>query len=265
MDSPIDYLANAEPAYWSLVHSLKNILKIPKDAHILEIGTGLGYMTYSLRKDGYMNAYGLDISQKAIEEACKQFGDYYICADARIYAKNCAVKYGFIYLMEVIEHMENPVELIKNILPLLNKGGYIMMTTPDKSVCPDSVIWATDKPPIHYWWFSDLSFKKMAGQLDLKVSFLNWTEYYKNHKRGLVNTKIDEILADNYFFDRNNQLIESENIGKKLKSSLIFPDWIKRTYLYRSITPFVYPLISKSITRIDRTKSTTLCVLLQPN
>lgn len=68
MDSPIDYLANAEPAYWSLVHSLKNILKIPKDAHILETGTGLGYMTYSLRKDGYMNAYGLDKANIFIPE-----------------------------------------------------------------------------------------------------------------------------------------------------------------------------------------------------
>jgi SAM-dependent methyltransferase len=263
MDSPIDYLANAEPAYWSLVHSLKHILKIPKDAHILEIGSGLGYMTYSLRRDGYMNAYGLDISQKAIEEANRQFGDYYMCSDARTYSKNSDSKYDFVYLIEVIEHIENPVDLINDILPLLNKGGHIMMTTPDKSIYPDSAVWATEKPPIHYWWFSNNSFRKIAEQLDLKVSFLNWTEYYKNHKRELINTKIDELLADTYFFDENNRLIEPGNIGKKLKSFRIFPDWIKQTYLYRKITPVVYPIISKSITRIDKTKSTTLCVLVK--
>jgi SAM-dependent methyltransferase len=265
MKSPIEYLANAEPAYWSLVHSLKNILKMPKDAHILEIGSGLGYMTYSLRKDGYINTYGLDISQKAIDEASRHYGDYYICSDARTCSKNSDSKYDFIYLIEVIEHMENPVELISDILPLLNKGGHIMMTTPDKSIYPDSVVWATEKPPIHYWWFSDHSFKKIAAQLDLNVSFFNWSKYYRNHKRELINTKIDKLLTDNYFFDQNNQLIESGNIEKKLKSHRIFPDWIKRTYLYKKITPFIYPVISKSITRVDKMKSTTLCVLLRKN
>ncbi|MDR0613461.1 MAG: hypothetical protein LBG45_08325 [Dysgonamonadaceae bacterium] len=63
IDSPIDYPADAEPAYWSLVHTLKHILKIPKEANILEIGSAWAYTIYAQRKDGYMNAYGLDISQ----------------------------------------------------------------------------------------------------------------------------------------------------------------------------------------------------------
>jgi SAM-dependent methyltransferase len=266
VDSPIDYLANAELAYWSLVHTLKHILKIPKEACILEIGSGLGYTIYALRKNGYVNAYGLDISQKAVEEANKQFGNYYICSDARTYIKDSGgKKYDFIYMTEVIEHIENPVEFINNILPLLNKGGHIVMTTPDKSVYPDNAVWASDKPPVHYWWFSDNSFRKIAERLDLEVSFLNWSKYYNKHKRELINAKIDELFADTYIFDENNKLIAHGDIEKKLKSVRIFPNWVKQTYLYRKITPFVYPILSKSFTRIDRTKSTALCVLLRKN
>jgi 2-polyprenyl-3-methyl-5-hydroxy-6-metoxy-1,4-benzoquinol methylase len=239
MDSPIDYLANTESAYLGLVYTLKYILKISKESNILEIGSGLGYTIYALRKDGYVNAYGLDISQKAIEEANRYFGDYYICSDARTYVKDFGGnKYDFIYLTEVIEHIENPVEFISDILPLLNKGGCIVMTTPDKSIYPDNMVWVSDKPPVHYWWFSDNSFRKIAERLDLEVSFLNWSKYYSNHKRELINMKSVELFTNTHVFDEDNRLIEHKqmNFDKKLKSLRIFPDWVKQTYLYRKIT-----------------------------
>jgi 2-polyprenyl-3-methyl-5-hydroxy-6-metoxy-1,4-benzoquinol methylase len=258
--NPIEYLANSESAYWALIHALKRTLKVPKQANILEIGSGLGYMTYALRKDGYSNAIGLDIAQKAVDKASEEFGRFYICSDAYKYAKETSLKYDIIFMTEVIEHIENPVELIRALISLLNNDGTLVITTPDKSIYPDHVIWATDKPPVHCWWFSDKSLKYLAKYFKMEVSFVDFTEYYINHNRELINMKLIDPLFNRYVFDKDNQLIETKSI-KDLKSFYVLPDWIKNTYLYRKLSPVIYPMLMKSIKRVDRNKSNTICAL----
>jgi SAM-dependent methyltransferase len=260
--NPIGYLANLEPAYWALIHTLKKTLNVSKEANILEIGSGLGYTTYALRKDGYCNAVGLDISQKAVDEATKEFGAFYICADAYKYAKETSRKYEVIFMTEVIEHIENPVELIKNLISLLAKGGTLVMTTPDKSIYPDDVTWATDRPPVHCWWFSDKSFDYLSKYLNMDLSFVDFTEYYIHHTRELINLKLnDSLFNGDYIFDKDNSLKETKGI-KNLKSLYILPGWIKKTCLYKQISRVIYPVLSKSIIKVRRNKSNTLGVLL---
>src|ERR1035437_5521551 len=46
--NPLKFLADSEPSYWGPIYTLRHILKIGKSARILEVGSGLGYLTYSL-------------------------------------------------------------------------------------------------------------------------------------------------------------------------------------------------------------------------
>jgi 2-polyprenyl-3-methyl-5-hydroxy-6-metoxy-1,4-benzoquinol methylase len=257
---PVTYLTNSEPAYWSFVHALKNILNVSKEAAILELGSGLGYMVYALRKDGYSNVFGLDIAQEAVERA-KRFGEFYICEDMYKYAQKTSQKYDVIFMTEVIEHVEDPQKLIKCLIPLLKDGGTLLMTTPDKSIYPDHVIWATERPPVHCWWFSEMSFRFLAQYFNMNISFVDFTKYYTIHKRELINMKLDEMLFNSYIFDKDNQVKEIQGI-KSLKSFRILPEWLKKTCLYRKISPVILPVLSKSIKKVDRKKSTTMCILL---
>ena len=59
-NDPLDYLAKSEPTYFGVAEFF-NKFKIPRDAKILEIGSGLGYLTYALRKSGY-NARAIELS-----------------------------------------------------------------------------------------------------------------------------------------------------------------------------------------------------------
>ncbi|OAV68870.1 3-demethylubiquinone-9 3-methyltransferase [Bacteroidales bacterium Barb4] len=258
---PIEYLANSEPAYWAPVYALKKVLNTPKDANILEIGSGLGYMTYSLRKDGYKNAVGLDIAHEAVNKAIDELGSFYICADANKYAKENVKKYDVVFMTEVIEHIEDPLGFIQSLIPLLKDGGTLIMTTPNKSIYPDNVIWATDKPPVHCWWFSEKSFKHLSHYFNMGISFINFAEYYDNHNRELINIKLyNNFLFNDYVFNKDNQLIKTKDI-KSVKSLYILPKWIKKTRLYKKISCMIYPMLSKSFIKVGN-NSNTLCVLL---
>jgi 2-polyprenyl-3-methyl-5-hydroxy-6-metoxy-1,4-benzoquinol methylase len=260
-NNPLDYLANSEIAYWALVRVLKKTLNVSKDANILELGSGLGYTTYALRKDGYVNAFGLDIAKEAVDKAIAKFGQFYICADAAKYAQTSSTKYDVIFMTELIEHVENPKQLLENLIPLLKNGGSFVMTTPDKSIYNDDVAWATDRPPVHCWWFSDKSFYYLADYLHMNATFVDFSEYYSNHQRLLINVRLYEALCNTHIFDTSNQLIASEHVSG-LKSFRILPGWIKKTSLYKTLSWLIYPLLSDSMKRISKKKSATLCVLL---
>ncbi|MDR2410739.1 MAG: class I SAM-dependent methyltransferase [Bacteroidales bacterium] len=120
--NPIQYLHDAEEAYWGGLTVLKQKVKDKKNANILEVGCGMGYLTYSLIKDGY-NATGLDISQHAVDEAIRNFGEHYICADIFKYAEEHRDYYDIIIMTEVIEHVDSPVELLRAVLQVVKRGG----------------------------------------------------------------------------------------------------------------------------------------------
>ena len=79
VDNPLGYLAESEDVYWSIRESLSGLLPAFK---ILEIGSGLGYMTFALRKAGF-DAIGIDISHVAVENATARFGPFYQQADMK--------------------------------------------------------------------------------------------------------------------------------------------------------------------------------------
>ncbi|MDR1057527.1 MAG: methyltransferase domain-containing protein, partial [Coxiellaceae bacterium] len=77
---PLQYLADAEPAYCAVMNIIRVAAANRKDVKILEIGSGLGYFTYALNHAGY-HATGIDISESGVAQARQTFGDYYLCAD----------------------------------------------------------------------------------------------------------------------------------------------------------------------------------------
>ncbi|HTO16061.1 MAG TPA: class I SAM-dependent methyltransferase [Edaphocola sp.] len=175
---PISFLSERESMYWAAYQTVKSFND--KEIQILEVGSGLGYLTYSLRKAGY-KAHGIDISSNAVEAAKKNFGDYYIAADIFEFNKSNQKAYDLIILTEVIEHLEDPVNFIKCLLKMLKDNGKILITTPNKSVNIPSLPWMTELPPVHLWWFSEHSVKSLAAQLDCNYELLNFKEFNRNN------------------------------------------------------------------------------------
>lgn len=213
ISDPLGYLAATFEAYWGVKKVLSEN-KLPKEhIRILEVGSGLGYLTYSLVKAGY-DAKGLDISESAVKQASGRFGNYYLCGDVRQLAISDQGKYDYVISTEVIEHIDDPSGFMGAILSLLKPGGKAIITTPGKSAYPDDIIWASDLPPVHLWWFSEESIKYIASQLNASVKFIDYTSFYrKNYKAaGLKSQRAGRLPSP--FFNEEGELIVKSSSGK---------------------------------------------------
>jgi SAM-dependent methyltransferase len=203
---PLEYLTKKESVYWSIKEALAVKVKDKKASKILEIGSGLGYLTYSLIKDNY-DAIGLDISQVAVKQAIDNFGNHFVCADLFEFAPQHIESFDFVILTEVIEHIENPLDFIETIISLLKPNGQAIITTPNKSLYPKEAIWASTSPPVHLWWFSEESMIFIAKRLKIKISFVDFSNYFSKNYFGIDMKPICEKRNPQFTFNSNGELI----------------------------------------------------------
>ena len=170
---PLGHLAEAEDVYWSIRASLEGL---PPASKVLEIGSGLGYMTYALRKAGF-DASGMDISRVAVEGATARFGPFYQEADLQDWSIRYPGAYDLVLMAELIEHVPDPASMLQMAAKLLKPGGRLVITTPNKSNFPNWVLWETEAPPIHLWWFSENSMLVLAGQAGLEAHFIDFSPF----------------------------------------------------------------------------------------
>jgi len=192
---PLDYLAKSEDIYWSIQKVLNGLKKAKPSIKlkVLEVGCGFGYLTYALAKSGY-DVLGIDISKVAVDQAKSRYGEYFAHLDLREYANKMGPSYDVIVFTEVIEHIENVQEFLHAADELLLPSGHLIMTTPNRTPYPADVLWETEPPPIHLWWFSEQSIQFLANKLGHQVSFVDFTDFnirevdqFKDYQKPLVN------------------------------------------------------------------------------
>ncbi len=177
---PLQFLADSEDVYWFVDNFLAKSA-IPRNAAILEVGSGLGYLTYAIHQRGYTNIRGMDLSAKAVAAATKTYGDLYFTGDITTHGATSPDRYDVIILTEVIEHVPNILAFIDAIASLLKPGGAIALTTPNKSSQPPGAYWGTDNPPVHLWWLSESSIRQIAIRLKLNLRLWDFSPYRARH------------------------------------------------------------------------------------
>ena len=96
--------------------------------NILDVGCGRGWLLDVAMEKGW-NAFGTEFSNIAIEK-CRKKGIKMQAGVLRIddYEPE---QFDVIVLIEVIEHINYPIEELQNIYKLLRKGGLLYITTPN--------------------------------------------------------------------------------------------------------------------------------------
>jgi len=167
-DHPLSWLSEREPVYEYVANFLRMLPAKPQ--HILEVGSGYGYLTFALNREGYQ-AQGIDISEQAVESARRRYGNFYRTLSLEQVAEDKA-KYELIIALELIEHVVDPLKFLLQARQLLKPGGRILITTPNKDAFLNDDIWTTDLPPVHLWWFSAASMRFLADRANMEVEFL---------------------------------------------------------------------------------------------
>jgi 2-polyprenyl-3-methyl-5-hydroxy-6-metoxy-1,4-benzoquinol methylase len=188
-----------------------------KKHKVAEIGSGLGYMTHSLRLDGY-EAEGIDISKEAVNRAINSFGDYYKCKDICISDSMSQSFYDDIICMEIIEHLPVPINFFKSLLEMVKPEGRLIVTTPAIGV---SRMWASTEPPVHLTQFTERGLSLLAERLNCNLTFYSAkTSISKNNNnQNPVQFLPGEVLTKNY--EPNLDYFDNGKLSLKTKLKII--------------------------------------------
>jgi len=114
---------------------IKEKLPENKNIKIVDLACGTGKLLYSLKKHGYNNILGVDISKEQINIA-HEFGlrDEARCEDLNIFLKETENgTFDVVFLMDVLEHFEKGqlMELLDNVSNIIKKDGILILHVPN--------------------------------------------------------------------------------------------------------------------------------------
>jgi len=173
--NPLGDFANFSATFWGVVQALKEHC-ISKGAKILEIGSGLGYLTHALNKAGYVSE-GLEYAESAVAFARDYFDETHTTGSIETFSAAHPEAYDVVIATEVIEHVIDPNEFVSHILKVLKPGGSLILTTPIKDIHPEGTIWETEPAPVHLWWFTEKGIEGVAKKQNAEATFVDFTPY----------------------------------------------------------------------------------------
>jgi len=141
--------------------------KLPVGAEVLDVGCGNGVISRSLGEKGF-NVKGIDVSEKAIEKA-KQLNksdrvSFQVQSAEELVATGKL--YHAIICSEVLEHLNEPSELVKVLYKSLQNSGVLIVTVPNGNGARERFV---TKPVIRMQkrngivWKTVKSFKSILG------------------------------------------------------------------------------------------------------
>lgn len=203
---------------------LKKIQEFKNSGRILDIGCATG-MFLELASEKGWESYGLDVGEYAIELAKKKFGNN-IYKGTLEQAKYDNDYFDVITMFDVIEHMRNPSDSLRETNRILKKDGLLVITTPNITsfACK---FYGKNWPYFdleHLYYFSPDTLKRMLNSSGFEVSEIAPTRkalnmlyintYFNITKRPVFkfisNTLmkfIPEALANKTFFISTGEII----------------------------------------------------------
>lgn len=111
---------------WQIIK--KNIL-LTEDTQILEIGSGIGGVYGLLQNKTAIKYTGLDLDKEAVDFCNKYFSTSSFHATS-IEEFKTKEKYTYVLAFEILEHLHDPINVLKKINTLMQPNGTFIGTSP---------------------------------------------------------------------------------------------------------------------------------------
>ena len=155
-------------------HKIKN--------NLFEIGCAYGFfLNYS--KKLFNKVCGIDINKEGIEYAKEKLNLNVYRDDFLNINKNIINDYNIFCMFDVIEHLNNPKEIIKNISLNSKKESLLFITTGDISSLNAKIKgknWRLIHPPSHIHYFKKSTIKILLEKNGFEVLSIKSCGYYRN-------------------------------------------------------------------------------------
>jgi len=186
--------------------SLNRSRHLKDNARILDVGCGDGFHLRLLRQYGNKTwkLEGVDLDQKAVKAATKAGLDVHL---GRVQDVNLPERsYDMVFMIQTIEHLEDPRQVLETIFGLLREGGQLIIVTDNTGSIDFNWFkrghWGGYHFPRHFNLFNRNSLSKLAQEVgyDVKdlttiVSPVNWVYSIHNY---LVDHKMPQWLINRF-------------------------------------------------------------------
>lgn len=143
--------------------------EIPKDASILDVGCAEGHWLEALRRVGFTNLTGIEVSPQLLAIARKRLPDTVtlIEADLRDWLQHAPIEaYDVIFFHDVLEHLprEPTIQVLQSFYRILKPGGWLSVRVPNMASLVGSFNMAIDFIHVtHFTEYSLLQVLESAG------------------------------------------------------------------------------------------------------
>ena len=141
---------------------------VPKNLKLLDVGAANGFFVELCTKNR-INAKGIEISQDAVNWA-KRLGRNVTNSTLENFAPD--EKFTAITLLDVLEHIHNPVQFLAAASTKLEDKGYLLINVPNAGSLSAKLAgknWHALLPPEHWFYFNKKSLKLLLEESGFEV------------------------------------------------------------------------------------------------
>ncbi|WP_169569023.1 class I SAM-dependent methyltransferase [Sneathiella limimaris] len=150
------YKRKADKKFRRARSRMRRLSKKISGGRFLDIGCSAGFVVKAAQEKGF-NAYGIDLSEEAIEYGKQEFPGCHFDIMAIEQAADQYEPFDLLYTSEVIEHVLDPDSFADSLSRLMKPGSLVYLTTPDAGHIfrpKDIKAWHEFKPPEHCLYFT---------------------------------------------------------------------------------------------------------------
>jgi len=146
---------------------------------VLDVGGGTGWLCSVIKQcdTRVVSTQIVDIDSNAKELARQQGHEFF---EGTLEEFTTTEKYDLILMLNLIEHVSSPLEVLKKVSHLLNPNGLVVVKTPNV-LCWEARLFRTSywgglHCPRHWVLFSEKSFRRTLQNVSLEVTDLTYTQ-----------------------------------------------------------------------------------------
>jgi len=139
--------------------------QLPKQAYILEVGCGDGWLLRQLRELGYENVFGIDPSKAARENRNDFITSGFFPEDMPAALRG--QKFDLIITRHVLEHIEAPRPFMTALANALTDGGQLWIEVPDLTSTVQRRLWSNFYQ-LHCGYYSAETMDSLAATAGLR-------------------------------------------------------------------------------------------------
>lgn len=161
----------------------KIVSLIPPQKEVVDIGCGIGVLMERLKNEKQCKVFGIDIS----EEAIKTLTDKNLPGIVSKVPPVPLPSYSFEIAVatEILEHLNNPQFLLKEMIRLVKPSGFLIITVPDQGIDP-----ATERE--HVNCFNEKALRRLFKNLQRvdSIEIFRTKEEYEECNRLIVKVQL---------------------------------------------------------------------------